>query len=61
MKAKPIQKMRIHLGDSRFADVVIWELPEPLAGSTHRYKYRLVDDFWADEARLGGDHDDLDH
>ena len=27
--------------DGSIVEVVIWELPEPLPPSTHRYKYRL--------------------
>ncbi len=27
--------------DGSIIEIVIWELPEPLALSTHRYKYRL--------------------
>lgn len=27
--------------DGFIIEIVIWELPEPLPGSTHRYKYRL--------------------
>ncbi len=27
--------------DGSIVDIVIWELPEPMPGSAHRYKYRL--------------------
>ncbi|MBE2244492.1 MAG: hypothetical protein IAE86_17180 [Burkholderiaceae bacterium] len=27
--------------DGSIIEIVIWELPQPLPGSTHRYKYRL--------------------
>ncbi len=27
--------------DGSIVEIVIWELPEPLVPSTHRYKYRL--------------------
>ena len=33
---------RIVVGESRFAEIVIWQLPRPLGGSVHRYKYRLA-------------------
>lgn len=25
-----------------FVEVMVWRLPEPLSGSTHRFKYRLA-------------------
>lgn len=28
--------------ESAFAELVLWRLPSPLAGSTHPYKYRLA-------------------
>jgi hypothetical protein len=91
MKAALLLKSRVKLGANRFADIAIWQVPEPVAGSTHGFKYhlalvvdeacllrydnevgkgdhkhlggsevpytfttldRLVDDFWADVARL---------
>ena len=30
------------IAEDRFAEVVIWELPRPVAGSRHRFKYRLA-------------------
>lgn len=30
------------IAQDRFAEVVIWELPRPVAGSRHRFKYRLA-------------------
>ena len=27
--------------DGSILQIVVWELPEPLPGSTHRYKYRF--------------------
>ncbi len=29
--------------ESAFAELVLWQLPAPLPGSTHSYKYRLAD------------------
>jgi hypothetical protein len=37
-----IQKRRIRLGADVFAELSIWELPEPLPGSAHPFKYRLA-------------------
>jgi hypothetical protein len=42
MPANLIQKRRYDLGNNRFADVSIWEIPAPLPGSAHRFKYRLA-------------------
>jgi hypothetical protein len=28
--------------DAVFAEIVVWEVPRPLAGSMHTYKYRLA-------------------
>ena len=33
---------RISLDDASFVELVIWKLPERLAGSTHDFKYRLA-------------------
>ena len=30
------------IGEDRFAELVIWRLPQPAPGSTHSYKYRLA-------------------
>ncbi len=93
MSAALLLRSRVKLSDNRFADIVIWQLPEPAHGSRHSFKYRLafviddvcvlrydnasgkgdhkhvgarevsypfttldqlVDDFWADVARLRG-------
>ncbi|MEY6432600.1 DUF6516 family protein [Thioalkalicoccus limnaeus] len=37
-----IQKRRYDLADDRFVSVSVFELPAPLPGSTHRFKYRLA-------------------
>lgn len=42
MKAEPIQKERIHLGDDRFVEVAIWSVPAPIPPTMHDYKYRLA-------------------
>ncbi|MGH8604186.1 MAG: toxin-antitoxin system TumE family protein [Gammaproteobacteria bacterium] len=30
------------LAENAFAEIVAWELPHPISGSVHRYKYRLA-------------------
>lgn len=42
MKAKQLVKQRVGVHDSAFAELVIWQLPTPLAGSQHAFKYRLA-------------------
>lgn len=48
--------------DGAIVEIVIWELPEPLPPSTHRYKYRLyfgaagVSRVRYDNERGKGDH-----
>jgi hypothetical protein len=48
--------------DGSIIEIVVWELPEPLAPSTHRYKYRLyhgsagVSRVRYDNERGKGDH-----
>jgi hypothetical protein len=48
--------------DGSIIEIVVWELPEPLTPSTHRYKYRLYYGFGGvsrvryDNERGKGDH-----
>jgi Family of unknown function (DUF6516) len=42
MKAKQLVKQRIEIHANAFAELVIWQLPSPLAGSSHAFKYRLA-------------------
>lgn len=42
MKATLLQKERIKLGDNRFVEVVVWQVPKPVPGSAHGFKYRMV-------------------
>lgn len=42
MKATAIVQTRVALTGDSFADVVVWRLPRPLAGSAHAFKYRLA-------------------
>ncbi len=42
MGAEPYARFSIPLRGKDFAEGVIWRLPEPVRGSSHLYKYRLV-------------------
>lgn len=42
MKAAPLVASRIVYSESAFAELVLWKLPKPLAGSAHGFKYRLA-------------------
>lgn len=42
MKARLLSDQRVVVGESAFAELVLWEVPSPVRGSTHRYKYRLA-------------------
>jgi Family of unknown function (DUF6516) len=42
MKAKQLVKQRVEIHDTAFAELVIWQLAQPLAGSKHSFKYRLA-------------------
>lgn len=42
MKAKALIDARIVYAENAFAELVLWRLPVPLAGSVHHYKYRLA-------------------
>lgn len=42
MKALELIRTRIVYSDIAFAELVLWQLPTPLPGSTHRFKYRLA-------------------
>ena len=42
MKADLLFKRRVALTDSIFVELVLWQLPQPLPGSRHSYKYRLA-------------------
>lgn len=41
MKAELLMRERRVL-EVGFVEVMVWRLPEPLSGSTHRFKYRLA-------------------
>ena len=42
MKAVELLRTRIAFSETAFAELVLWKVPEPVAGSTHEFKYRLA-------------------
>lgn len=42
MKARSLLKERRILSETSFLDLVVWQVAQPLAGSTHSFKYRLA-------------------
>ena len=42
MKATELFRQRIVYAENRFADLVLWRVPQPVAGSNHSFKYRLA-------------------
>lgn len=42
MAARLLLRERRIVSEGRFADIVIWQLPSPVPGSTHGFKYRLA-------------------
>lgn len=42
MNAVQLVSTRIIYSESAFAELVLWRLPKPLAGSLHLFKYRLA-------------------
>ena len=42
MKAVPLLRTRIAFWETAFAELVLWQVPKPVAGSTHAFKYRLA-------------------
>lgn len=42
MKATELLRSRIVYSESVFAELVLWQLPKPVAGSAHLFKYRLA-------------------
>jgi len=41
MLATPASRERLDFDDGAVMEMVLWLVPEPLAGSRHHYKYRL--------------------
>ena len=42
MNAVELLRTRIVFSESAFAELVLWRVPQPVAGSTHDFKYRLA-------------------
>ncbi len=42
MKAVELLRTRIVFSDTAFAELVLWRVPKPVAGSAHEFKYRLA-------------------
>ena len=42
MKAVELVSSRIIYSELAFAELILWRLPKPLDGSSHRFKYRLA-------------------
>lgn len=42
MKATELVRQRIVYAENKFAELVLWRLSQPLAGSKHSFKYRLA-------------------
>jgi hypothetical protein len=42
MKAVALLRTRIAFSETAFAELAIWKVPKPVAGSTHSFKYRLA-------------------
>ncbi len=42
MKAIALLRTRIIYADTAFAELALWQVPKPVAGSAHRFKYRLA-------------------
>jgi hypothetical protein len=42
MKARELFNRRVSVTEQAFAELVLWELAEPISGCAHCYKYRLA-------------------
>lgn len=42
MKAVELLRTRIIFSETAFAELVLWRVPKPVAGSAHEFKYRLA-------------------
>ena len=42
MKAVELVRTRITFSETSFAELVLWQVPKPMVGSTHEFKYRLA-------------------
>ncbi len=41
MKARLLYEFKQSYDDGAIIEMVLWQVPQPVAGSEHRYKYRL--------------------
>jgi hypothetical protein len=42
VKALELVRTRVAYSETAFAELVLWQIPKPLKGSSHVYKYRLA-------------------
>ena len=42
MKARLLLRERLVLSTTAFIEIVVWQVPQPVRGSAHGYKYRLA-------------------
>jgi hypothetical protein len=42
VKAKPLLHERRVLAEDAFVELVVWQVPSPVLGSAHSFKYRLA-------------------
>jgi hypothetical protein len=42
MKATPLLRERRVVAEGAFAELVVWQVPAPVRGSAHSFKYRLA-------------------
>jgi len=42
MKAKELVRRRVDVAENAFAEIVIWQVPKPVPGSRHLFKYSLA-------------------
>lgn len=42
MNAEPLFHERQIIGEDAFVELVVWQVPEPVSGSAHGFKYRLA-------------------
>ena len=42
MRAIEFVRTRIAFSETAFAELVLWQVPKPVAGSAHGFKYRLA-------------------
>ena len=53
MRAEALAQERHALSDDVFVEIVVWLVPAPVKGSTHRFKYRLGTSSLTDSVSFG--------